>query len=47
MPVNVEPYSGEWLDIGRPDDYIRAIESFEENRERLLPCLRAERTADL
>jgi Nucleoside-diphosphate-sugar pyrophosphorylase involved in lipopolysaccharide biosynthesis/translation initiation factor 2B, gamma/epsilon subunits (eIF-2Bgamma/eIF-2Bepsilon) len=37
LPVDVEPYSGEWLDIGRPDDYIRAIETFEQKKDRLLP----------
>jgi len=25
-----------WLDIGRPDDYQRAVEEFERNRERFL-----------
>jgi NDP-sugar pyrophosphorylase family protein len=38
LPVDVEPYSGEWLDIGRPDDYIQAIETFEQKKARLLPC---------
>jgi NDP-sugar pyrophosphorylase family protein len=37
MPVDVEPFAGEWLDIGRPDDYIQAIETFEQKRHRLLP----------
>ena len=36
-PVSVEPYDGYWLDIGRPDDYERAIDEFERHRERLLP----------
>jgi NDP-sugar pyrophosphorylase family protein len=36
MPVTVEPYSGEWLDIGRPDDYAQAIETFEKNKSQLL-----------
>jgi NDP-sugar pyrophosphorylase family protein len=31
-PVHVEPYAGEWLDIGRPDDYAQAIETFERKR---------------
>ena len=26
--VNVRPFSGYWLDIGRPDDYMQAIEEF-------------------
>jgi NDP-sugar pyrophosphorylase family protein len=30
--VHVEPYGGEWLDIGRPDDYAQAIETFEQKR---------------
>jgi NDP-sugar pyrophosphorylase family protein len=32
-PVNVEMYNGYWLDIGRPDDYIQAIEEFESKKE--------------
>lgn len=28
-PVRVEPFAGYWLDIGRPDDYMQAIEDFE------------------
>lgn len=27
--VWVEPFNGYWLDIGRPDDYMRAIDEFE------------------
>jgi NDP-sugar pyrophosphorylase family protein len=30
--VNVVPYGGYWLDIGRPDDYHQAIEDFENGR---------------
>src|SRR5690349_1064549 len=30
------PFSGYWLDIGRPDDYARAIEEFESRRDRFL-----------
>ena len=26
-----------WLDIGRPDDYARAIEDFRNDRTRFLP----------
>jgi|SRR5688572_25653456 len=33
-PVRVRPYHGYWLDIGRPDDYQRAIEEFAAQRER-------------
>ncbi len=36
-PVRVEPYDGYWLDIGRPDDYMRAIEEFEQRKNDLLP----------
>ena len=31
------PYGGYWLDIGRPDDYARAIEEFEQMRSQFLP----------
>ena len=36
-PVHVEPHRGYWLDIGRPDDYERAINEFEQYRTSLLP----------
>jgi NDP-sugar pyrophosphorylase family protein len=36
-PVHVEPYGGYWLDIGRPDDYQRAIDEFEQLRTKFLP----------
>jgi NDP-sugar pyrophosphorylase family protein len=36
-PVHVEPYGGYWLDIGRPDDYQRAIDEFPQYRRTLLP----------
>jgi NDP-sugar pyrophosphorylase family protein len=35
--VQVEEYGGYWLDIGRPDDYMEAIDSFSAMKERLLP----------
>jgi NDP-mannose synthase len=35
--VHVERYAGYWLDIGRVDDYMRAVEEFEERRQQLLP----------
>ncbi len=35
--THVERYSGYWLDIGRVDDYMRAIEEFEQRRQQLLP----------
>jgi NDP-sugar pyrophosphorylase family protein len=30
------PYEGYWLDIGRPDDYIQAVQDFEKMRSRFL-----------
>ena len=36
-PVHVEPFDGYWLDIGRPDDYERAIDEFERYRGKFLP----------
>jgi NDP-mannose synthase len=36
-PVHVEPYGGYWLDIGRPSDYERAIDEFEQRRSMFLP----------
>lgn len=35
-PVHVESYGGYWLDIGRPDDYERAISEFSEYQGKLL-----------
>lgn len=34
--VLVRPHDGYWLDIGRPDDYMQAIEEFDELRKSLL-----------
>ena len=34
--VRVEPYSGYWLDIGRVDDYMRAIDEFDRMRSQLI-----------
>lgn len=34
-PVRVRPFSGYWLDIGRPDDYQQADENFEELSKKL------------
>jgi NDP-sugar pyrophosphorylase family protein len=36
-PVGVYPYEGYWLDIGRRDDYERAIAEFDGLRHLLLP----------
>lgn len=35
-PAAVRKFSGYWLDIGRPDDYVAAIEVFEKNRSIFL-----------
>lgn len=35
-PATVRPFNGYWLDIGRPDDYERAIEEFEALKSRFL-----------
>jgi NDP-sugar pyrophosphorylase family protein len=37
QPVLVAPHTGYWLDIGRPDDYIQAIDEFEKSREKFMP----------
>jgi len=31
------PYDGYWLDIGRPDDYARAVDDIERLRDQLIP----------
>jgi len=33
----VEAFSDYWMDIGRPDDYMKAIEDFESMKSKLLP----------
>ena len=35
--VHVYPFDGYWVDIGRPEDYERAIEEFAQLRQRFLP----------
>lgn len=35
-PATVRPFDGYWLDIGRPDDYAKAIDEFEAMRGRFL-----------
>ena len=35
-PASVKRHSGHWLDIGRPDDYIQAIEEFEAKKDLYL-----------
>ena len=34
--VAVKSYSGHWLDIGRPDDYMEAIEQFDSMKEKFI-----------
>ncbi|GAB5410849.1 MAG: nucleotidyltransferase family protein [Balneolaceae bacterium] len=33
----VVPFSGYWMDIGRPDDYQQASDNFESMKDKLLP----------
>ena len=35
--VGAYPFAGRWLDIGRPDDYERAVSEFEQHRTEFLP----------
>jgi len=35
-PVHVESHDGYWLDIGRPDDYMQAIDEFGLRKEHFL-----------
>jgi NDP-mannose synthase len=37
QPVHIERHPGYWLDIGRVDDYMRAVDEFDSWRKRLLP----------
>ena len=34
--VKVDTFNGYWLDIGRPDDYMQAIEEFSEMKSRFI-----------
>jgi len=34
--VKILEHDGYWLDIGRPDDYMQAIDAFEENKKSFL-----------
>lgn len=36
-PVHVETHEGYWLDIGRPDDYMQAIDEFAVRKDLFLP----------
>lgn len=35
-PASVSRHGGYWLDIGRPDDYLQAIDEFDSLKERFL-----------
>jgi len=35
-PAFVQKFDGYWLDIGRPDDYMQAIEEFDQMKSRFL-----------
>jgi NDP-sugar pyrophosphorylase family protein len=35
-PIHVKPHTGYWLDIGRPDDYMQAIDEFGLRKEQFL-----------
>lgn len=35
-PIGVKEYDGYWLDIGRPDDYMQAIEQFDSKKGAFL-----------
>jgi len=35
-PPRVSEFTGYWLDIGRPDDYVQAIDEFDQMRQRFL-----------
>lgn len=36
LTVKVKSFSGYWLDIGRPDDYMQAIEQFDSMKKRFI-----------
>jgi NDP-sugar pyrophosphorylase family protein len=35
-PATIQPFAGHWLDIGRPDDYEKAIDVFSKNQNSFL-----------
>jgi NDP-sugar pyrophosphorylase family protein len=37
LPVHVRPYGGYWLDIGRVEDYMMAIDDFDKKRAQFIP----------
>jgi NDP-mannose synthase len=38
QPVNYYPFDGYWLDIGRHDDYAKAVEDFEKLKKEMRFC---------
>jgi len=36
-PVHIYPFHGRWLDVGRLEDYEKAVEEFDQNRSVYLP----------
>lgn len=44
-PISAYPVEGYWLDIGRLDDYERALEDFKTQKYHLLPDLKPEPSA--
>jgi NDP-sugar pyrophosphorylase family protein len=36
-PVCVQPFTGYWLDMGRPDDYSQAVDDVEKLKNRFMP----------
>ena len=36
LPVHVFKHSGLWMDIGRPEDFQKAQESYESHEQRML-----------
>ena len=36
QPVHIETHDGYWLDIGRQEDYLQAIEEFEQRQDSFL-----------
>jgi NDP-sugar pyrophosphorylase family protein len=35
-PARVRPFDGYWLDIGRPDDYVKAIDEFDTMKSKFI-----------
>ena len=33
--INLKKFYGYWLDIGKPDDYMRAIDDFDKMKDKL------------